>query len=79
MKLTAKKVNSEASNIKVNYIDIEIEGFSNKEIVEQIGVGELIAEMDINDIMKALDITDILDTIQDFETIKTYLRNIDEI
>lgn len=79
MKLTVKKVNSEASNIKGNYIDVEIEGYSNKEIVEQIGAGELIAEMEIKDIMDNLDISDILDTFTDFETIKTYLRNIDEI
>ncbi len=79
MKLTVKKVNCEASTIIGNYIDVEIEGVSNKEIVEQIGVEELIAEMDIKDIMRALDITDILDNIQDFTTIKEYLKNIDEI
>lgn len=79
MKLTVKKINSEASIIKGNYIDVEIEGFSNKEIVDQIGVGELIAEMEIKDIMNNLDITDVLDTIQDFTTIKEYLKNIDEI
>jgi len=79
MKLTVKKVNTEASTIKGNYIDVEIEGFSNTEIVEQIGIGELIAEMEIKDILAHLDITDILDTIENFTTIKEYLKNIDEI
>lgn len=58
---------------------VDLEGFSNKEIVEQIGVGELIAEMEIQDIMKSLDITDILDTIENFDAIKEYLRSIGEI
>lgn len=79
MKLTVKKVKTKASTIKGNYIDVEIEGFSNTEIVEQIGIGKLIAEMEIKDILYNLDITDILDTIENFTTIKEYLKNIGEI
>ena len=74
--ISVDKINIEPQQYKIL---LDIEGVSNKEIVQQIGVGELIAEMEIKDIMNNLDITDILDTFTDFETIKTYLRNIDEI